>query len=262
LSGHPLEVIAEAIPHIVWLADGTGATDYFNERGTAFTGLPRQRNYGWRWLELVHPDDAPRARAGWEAAARTATPYELSYRLRRCDGVYRWHACRALPVPGPSGVTRWIGTADELPDPSEAAAGADDEARIARQVEQLRKLLAHAETAPTQRFGHVPDGELARRVDDLLRSDPAPAPAPAEEAVASLRPRDLKVAGLVGRGHTNVEIANLLGVSLRTVEASRSRLRHALGLRTRADIVRFARERELSGDALVSQTTAWPAVGS
>ena len=109
------EAIAESIPHIVWLADATGSTDYFNERGTEYTGLGRQANYGWKWLELVHPDDLDRARLGWEHATRTPTPFELPYRIRRSDGEFRWHVFRALPVRGRGGaIMRWIGTADDL----------------------------------------------------------------------------------------------------------------------------------------------------
>jgi PAS domain-containing protein len=58
------EVVAEAIPHMVWLADASGSAEYFNERGTEYAGLPRQANYGWEWVKLVHPHDAELARLG------------------------------------------------------------------------------------------------------------------------------------------------------------------------------------------------------
>jgi PAS domain S-box-containing protein len=213
------EEIAESIPHIVWLADPDGSTDYFNDRGTDYTGLERTFNYGWQWVRLIHPDDAERARAGWEHATRTTTPFELSYRIRRRDGAYRWHACKALPVRGGSGeVLRWIGTADDIDATPRAL---DDGARRQRQVEQLRSMLA---------------------------ATPAPAPTLEPEPVASaveLAPRELAVLRLVAVGHTNAEIAGLLGLSLRTIESSRARLRTDLGLRRRADFVRAAHERGL-----------------
>src|SRR5579864_9033271 len=56
-----LELIAESIPHIVWMAGPDGATEYFNRRGTEYTGLPADANYDWAWVQLVHPDDAERA---------------------------------------------------------------------------------------------------------------------------------------------------------------------------------------------------------
>jgi len=36
------------------------SADYFSERGTEFTGLARQANYGWDWAQLVHPHYADR----------------------------------------------------------------------------------------------------------------------------------------------------------------------------------------------------------
>ena len=56
------EVLAESIPHIVWLSAPDGSTGYFNERGTGYTGLPRQTNYGWGWLQMFHRADAPMAK--------------------------------------------------------------------------------------------------------------------------------------------------------------------------------------------------------
>ena len=32
-------LIAESIPQIVWMADPDGATEYFNERGSQYTGM-------------------------------------------------------------------------------------------------------------------------------------------------------------------------------------------------------------------------------
>lgn len=51
------ELIAESIPHIVWVAAPDGAVEYFNHRGTQYTGLPYGAADGWEWLALIHPDD-------------------------------------------------------------------------------------------------------------------------------------------------------------------------------------------------------------
>jgi|GEM_PF-195865 len=64
---------------------------------------------------------------------------------------------------------------------------------------------------------------------------------------AVLSPREVKVLGLVAVGHTNAEVAELLGVSLRTVETHRARLLQKLGRPTRAELVRFAYEFGLIG---------------
>jgi PAS domain S-box-containing protein len=245
------ELVAESIPHIVWLSHPSGSTDYFNTLGTDYTGLPREANYGWGWLELVHPDDAERASLGWEHATRTRTPFELSYRIRRSDGQFRWHAFRALPLRRPDGeILRWIGTADDVDD---GVLPEDDGARIERQTRELRALLEAAQPAPEDRFGFVPADRRARRVRADLNSAPslpwelAGALAVAHSAVERLGPREITVLRLIAGGYTSVEIANLLGLSLRSIEMSRSRLRRALGVSSRAELVRVAHEAGLAG---------------
>ena len=233
------EVVAESIPHLVWLADASGSTDYFNELGTDYTGMPRQANYGWKWVELVHPEDAERARLGWEHATRTATPYELSYRIRRADGQFRWHAFRALPVRGARGqILRWIGTADDIQD---TPRGATNAARVARQISELRVMLDVVQPAGRERFGFVAPERRTARVNEALRGSGADRPVE-DGAMDHLTSRDLSVLRLIAAGYTSAEIANLLGLSLRSIETSRARIRRHLGLHTRAGLVRFARD--------------------
>jgi PAS domain S-box-containing protein len=115
LTTFEARLMAEAIPHIVWMASADGATIYFNEQGTEYTGCPRESNYDWNWVTIVHPDDAERARERWEHAVGTETEFALDYRIRRFDGVFLWHAFRARPVRHPDGgIHLWIGTATDI----------------------------------------------------------------------------------------------------------------------------------------------------
>jgi DNA-binding NarL/FixJ family response regulator len=59
---------------------------------------------------------------------------------------------------------------------------------------------------------------------------------------AQLKPAEREVLRLLVRGFTNAEIASRRGVSLRTVETQRANVLRQLGLRTRAELVRFARD--------------------
>ena len=111
------EMIAESIPHIVWTASPDGATTYFNRQGTDYTGCPRETNYAWNWVTLVHPEDAERAAQAWQHATMTGTDYLQEYRIRRFDGVFRWHAFRAIPIRDAAGeIDVWIGTATDIED--------------------------------------------------------------------------------------------------------------------------------------------------
>jgi PAS domain S-box-containing protein/putative nucleotidyltransferase with HDIG domain len=110
-------VIAESIPHIVWTASSDGATTYFNRLGTDYTGCPPEANRDCNWVALVHPDDADAAAAAWSRAVATTSPYAAEYRIRRFDGVFLWHAFRALPLrDAEDRVLTWIGTATDIED--------------------------------------------------------------------------------------------------------------------------------------------------
>ncbi len=63
----------------------------------------------------------------------------------------------------------------------------------------------------------------------------------------ALTPREIEVVRLIALGYTSAEIAGKLHLSRRTVETHRARIFNRLGLRTRAELVRFALRRRLIG---------------
>ncbi len=62
------------------------------------------------------------------------------------------------------------------------------------------------------------------------------------DRVDALSPREQEVCSLLAYGHTAQEIADRLSISERTVESHRANISGKLGLKTRAEIVRFAME--------------------
>jgi two-component system response regulator NreC len=64
-------------------------------------------------------------------------------------------------------------------------------------------------------------------------------------AVEALTPRELDVLRLLVRGNTNRQIADLLGLSMRTVENHRANLMGKLGLSSRVELVNYAEEHHL-----------------
>lgn len=61
-----------------------------------------------------------------------------------------------------------------------------------------------------------------------------------QEGPVYLSEREMSVGRLLALGHTNAEVADLLIVSVRTVETYRAHLFRKLGVRTRAELVRAA----------------------
>lgn len=65
---------------------------------------------------------------------------------------------------------------------------------------------------------------------------------PADGLPRVLSPRETEVLRLLAQGHTNQAAAELLQVSVKTVETHRQRLSEKLGLKSRAQLFRFAVE--------------------
>lgn len=68
-----------------------------------------------------------------------------------------------------------------------------------------------------------------------------------DEAIGEdgLTAREVEVLRLTALGHTGQEIARILQIALRTVEAHRANIHRKLGIRTRAELVRYALDRGL-----------------
>ena len=63
---------------------------------------------------------------------------------------------------------------------------------------------------------------------------------PSESRIDRLPPRQRQLLGLIGQGHSTREMAELLGISVKTVETHRTRLMKSLALRHNNDLIRFA----------------------
>jgi diguanylate cyclase (GGDEF)-like protein/PAS domain S-box-containing protein len=154
LADADYRLIAEAIPHIVWIAAPDGTPEYVNRQGTLYTGHPVDENDGWG--SLVHPDDAERARLAWEVATRTTALFGVDHRIRRHDGVYRWHTSRAHPIFDADGaVVKWIGTTTDIDD----AKALEADLRMAERTEHeaRRRLAAIVDGSGDAIFGATTD---------------------------------------------------------------------------------------------------------
>lgn len=64
----------------------------------------------------------------------------------------------------------------------------------------------------------------------------------AETALTRLSARERQVLVLLAHGHTHSEMADQLGISVKTVETHRARLSDKLGMKSRSDLVKLALE--------------------
>ncbi|RYZ21145.1 MAG: PAS domain S-box protein [Chitinophagaceae bacterium] len=110
--------VTDFMPQMVWSSRADGFHDFFNKQMYDYTGLSYDELKGEDgWGRVVHPDDQARAREAWLEALATGSVYEVEYRFRRQDGVYRWFLGRALPMRNERGeVVKWFGTCTDIHD--------------------------------------------------------------------------------------------------------------------------------------------------
>ncbi len=175
LSEERYRLLVESLPHLVWMANRDGLTDYMNQRGAAHFGLPAEAVYGWGWLAILHPDDQERSRTSWEQAVRLGTHYRNEYRVRGADGTYRWYLTQGVPLKGRDGtVERWVGTWTDIDDLRRAKESLSRDALLLAQVRDavivtdLSGVVTHWNEGATRIFGWTADEMIGRPQMDRL----------------------------------------------------------------------------------------------
>jgi len=82
--------VLEEFPTLIWRSGLDGRLDYFNKTWLGFTGRSLQEELGQGWLDGVHPEDVQRVVTTYRRAFQARKAFEIEFRLRRYDGVYRW----------------------------------------------------------------------------------------------------------------------------------------------------------------------------
>ncbi len=89
--------MAEHAPVIMWMTDPDGSLTYINRLWTDYTGQSVEEALGSGAWEALHPEDREPSRRGFVEAGTERAPFRMEFRLRRCDGSYRWAISAAGP---------------------------------------------------------------------------------------------------------------------------------------------------------------------
>ena len=108
--------LADAMPQIVWTST-MGTNDYLNAQWFRYTGIDPSETGNRSWFEALHPSDVDATLSHWKRCVATGAPFEIEYRLRRADGLYRWFLGRGTPFRDEDGtVVKWFGTCTDIDD--------------------------------------------------------------------------------------------------------------------------------------------------
>jgi diguanylate cyclase (GGDEF)-like protein/PAS domain S-box-containing protein len=92
------KLIVESSPNMIWRSGLDGNCYYFNETWLKFTGKTMEQESGDGWVGGVHPEDVDFCMQTYLHAFHEREPFEMEYRLKRNDGLYRWINDRGVPV--------------------------------------------------------------------------------------------------------------------------------------------------------------------
>ena len=94
------------------------------------------------WIDALHGEDRPAARAKWDDARRRGAAFEVEARLLSLGGAYRWVNVRGAPITSQEGVIReWIVTVIDAPDVKTLAQADDQRLLSGAQIRAARAVL-------------------------------------------------------------------------------------------------------------------------
>ncbi|WP_172428381.1 hybrid sensor histidine kinase/response regulator [Azospirillum brasilense] len=172
-SEERFRALVEHTPQLMWVNRPEGVLEFFNAAWRSYTG--HEAVEGTRW-DIMHPDDREHVQEIRKQAIAAGEPYEYEMRLRRADGVYRWHLGRVSPVHQGGRLVAWVGTAMDVHDIRRAQEVAEEADRskgrfLAAASHDLRQpmqsILLFAEALRPYVNGDVGANRLSKLLEGL-----------------------------------------------------------------------------------------------
>jgi PAS domain S-box-containing protein len=130
--------LANSIPQLAWMADPDGSILWYSDRWYEYTGLSKEETNGSTWKSRVAPENKNAVLETWDASIGAGEPFEMEFRLRGADGVYRWFLTQVTPIRDSSGaIKHWFGARTNIHEQRE----------IRRALEETQERLVLAQKA-------------------------------------------------------------------------------------------------------------------
>jgi PAS domain S-box-containing protein len=184
-SEERFRLIANSAPVLIWISGTDKLCTFFNEAWLDFTGRTMEQEAGEGWTSGLHPEDLENYLENYSTAFNAHTDFEMEYRLRRSDGVFRWLVDIGVPRYGSDGVfLGYVGSCIDITDRklTEASlkelsgrlitAQEQERTRIARELhDDFSQRMAIQGIGLEQLWKQLPASEVEERekVQELLK---------------------------------------------------------------------------------------------
>lgn len=117
-SEHRFRTLADAIPHVVFVANPSGSIHLWNHRFIEYSGFTKEQCKTDAWQLLIHEQDRVNYLEQWQSAISSGDTFEFEFRLKRgmnrnsnSQNRYLWHLARAVSLRNANNqVEQWFGT--------------------------------------------------------------------------------------------------------------------------------------------------------
>jgi PAS domain S-box-containing protein len=188
-SEHQMHKMMDTVPSSLYSTAPDGEYTFVNKKARDYLGMTLDQIQGWRWVEAAHPEEREYVVKEFKKALATGSSYISEHRIRRADGIYRWHLSRAEPLLDEDGqIVQWFGVAIDIDErkraehhlretrvklerASHVATVAELSASIAHELNQpLTAVMANAQAARRWLSNSPPNfSEAMTSIERVLR---------------------------------------------------------------------------------------------
>jgi len=164
-SEERFRVMLEALPQIAFVIRSDGVAEYYNRFFRDYVGGEIGLDPASR-TALQHPDDQTKLTRARLEGVLADRDYVVECRIRRHDGIYRWHIIHNSPLRREGKTVAWLGTAADIDD-------------MRRAQETLQRVNDELERRVAGRTHELADtNERLRKSEESLRALFRKAPVP------------------------------------------------------------------------------------